>query len=425
MGMHVQWDRKTLKQLPIEIIDGDRSSKYPKQSEFQADGVLFLNTTNIRDNRLDLSEANYISDAKYSQITKGRVRCGDIVMTTRGTIGKVAYYGHVGKPALINAQMLIIRPSAEAFSSRFVYYLFSSHEMQTTLRNFSSGSAQPQIPIADLKEVAFCYPSLQTQRKIASILSAYDDLIENNTRRIALLEATAQAIYREWFVEFRFPGHEKAKLVDSPLGKIPEGWKRQPLSQVADVNALSIKKGNEPDEVNYVDIASVSTGTIDEVRLLPFSDAPGRARRIVRHGDIIWSTVRPNRKSYSLILKPLENMIASTGFAVISGTKAPFTFLYHALTTEEFVSYLVNHATGSAYPAVNSGDFEKAILLVPSQDVLAAFHDATKEMFLLKHGLQQKNRNLRQTRDLLLPKLISGQLDVENLDIDAGEAADL
>jgi len=183
------------------------------------------------------------------------------------------------------------------------------------------------------------------------------------------------------------------------------------------VNALSIKKGQEPEEVNYVDIASVSTGEIDEVKVLSFSEAPGRARRIVRHGDIIWSTVRPNRKSYSLILNPLQNMIASTGFAVISGTKAPFTYLYHALTTDDFVGYLVNHATGSAYPAVNSGDFEKATILVPTDRLLSAFHETTSDMFLLKHSLHEKSHRLRQTRDLLLPKLISGQLDVEDLDI--------
>jgi type I restriction enzyme S subunit len=173
--------------------------------------------------------------------------------------------------------------------------------------------------------------------------------------------------------------------------------------------------------VNYVDISSVSTGKIDVIRLLTFSEAPGRARRVVRHGDIIWSTVRPNRRSYSLILKPIPNMIVSTGFAVISGRTAPYSYLYHALTTEDFVGYLVNHARGSAYPAVVSSDFEKARILVPDANLLAAFHQLTSDMLLLKHQLHQKNRCLRSTRDLLLPKLISGQLDVEDLDIDAGE----
>jgi len=150
MGTHINWKQDILKRLPIDIIDGDRSSKYPKQSEFQATGILFLNTTNIRDNRLDLSEANYISEEKFQQITKGRVLVGDIVMTTRGTIGKVAQYDRVGEPALINAQMLIIRAHPTSFDSRFLYYIFCTNDMQLKLRNFSSGSAQPQIPITDL-----------------------------------------------------------------------------------------------------------------------------------------------------------------------------------------------------------------------------------------------------------------------------------
>lgn len=314
----------------------------------------------------------------------------------------------------------VITPKDGArLNTRFLYY--AMRPSLEHLKSISTGAATKFLTLTILNGLRLSFPIESIQRKIAGVLSAYDDLIENNTRRIAILEAMAQAIYREWFVNFRFPGHEKVKLVDSPLGKIPEGWKVTTLGEVADVNALSIKKGKEPEEVNYVDIASVSTGTIDEIRLLPFSEAPGRARRIVRHGDLIWSTVRPNRKSYSLILNPLPNMIASTGFAVISGTRAPFSYLYHALTTEDFVGYLVNHATGSAYPAVNSGDFEKATILVPAQNVLAAFHEITEPMFLAQHCMAEKNKKLRQTRDLLLPKLISGQLDVEELEIDAGE----
>jgi type I restriction enzyme S subunit len=336
-----------------------------------------------------------------------------------GTIGKLCLTSRL---SFTNQQINSVVPDTNRFDKLYVYYLLYTIIPQLQKLQGGSASGREHVNKSNFENILVSVHPLTTQRKIAGILSAYDDLIENNTRRIAILEAMAQAIYREWFVEFRFPGHEKVKLVDSALGKIPEGWKNLPLSQVADVNATSIKKGNEPGEVNYVDIASVSTGTIDEVRLLSFAEAPGRARRIVRHGDIIWSTVRPNRKSYSLVLNPLENMIASTGFAVISGTKAPFTYLYHALTTEDFVGYLVNHATGSAYPAVNSGDFEKANILVPSQDVLAAFHDATNGMFLLKYNLQEKNRRLCKTRDLLLPKLISGQLDVEDLDVETYEA---
>ena len=204
------------------------------------------------------------------------------------------------------------------------------------------------------------HPSGPTQQKIAGILSAYDDLIENNTRRIKILEEMAQAIYREWFVHFRFPGHKKVKLVNSPLGPIPEGWSVAKLADIADVNALSIRRDDQPKEIVYIDIASVSPGSIDEARRMKFEDAPGRARRIVRHGDIIWSMVRPNRRSHALVLDPEPNLIVSTGFGVVSATRVPHSYLYHALTTDEFVGYLANHATGAAYPAVKAEDFESS-----------------------------------------------------------------
>lgn len=399
-----------------------------KSSEFVHDGIPVIKIKNVRVGRTDLSDIECV-DPRFESLDKRyHVTNGDVLISLTGShltqptsvVGRVAL--HRGVRCLLNQRAGKIIVKNDQCDSRFVFYALSTHESMRSIALMASGAAsQANVSPTQVESVELCIPSRQTQRKIASILSAYDDLIENNTRRITILDEMAQAIYREWFVEFRFPGHEKVALVDSPLGKIPKEWEHLPLSHVADVNALSIKKGTEPEEANYVDIASVSTGMIDEIRLLPFSEAPGRARRILRHGDIIWSTVRPNRKSYSLILNPLENMISSTGFAVISGTKAPFTYLYHALTTNDFVGYLVNHATGSAYPAVNSGDFEKAEVLVPTDRLLTAFHETTSDMFLLKHSLQEKNRRLRSTRDLLIPKLISGQFDVEDLDIDTGE----
>lgn len=379
---------------------------------------------NIQNKQVSRDCATYLPSTLMSdKLDRFRLRHGDILvaMTGAGSVGKFGRMRTVDRPYLVNQRVGIIRAETSKANPDYLYYTLSLDQYEKVLYGYGLGAGQPNVSPSQVGSLDIPFPSLRTQRKVAAILSAYDDLIENNTRRIAILEEMAQAIYREWFVHFRFPGHDKVKLIDSPVGKIPQGWKAEPLSKVADVNALSIKKGKEPEEVNYVDIASVSTGRIDEVRLLPFAEAPGRARRIVRHGDVIWSTVRPNRKSYSLILNPDSNMIASTGFAVISGIKAPFSYLYYALTTDDFVAYLVNHATGSAYPAVNSSDFEKATILVPAQDVLAAFHEITEPMFLAKHCVSEKNTTLRASRDLLLPKLISGQLDVEELDIETGE----
>ena len=144
-----------------------------------------------------------------------------------------------------------------------------------------------------------------------------------------------------------------------------------------------------------------------------FADAPGRARRIVVNGDVIWSCVRPNRRSYALVMNPKENTLASTGFAVLSANAVPFSFLYCAVTTEQFVQYLVSNSTGAAYPAVTAATFEKANLVVPTDSLLRRFDAVALPTLALADSLHAQVNNLRRTRDLLLPRLISGQLEVD------------
>jgi type I restriction enzyme S subunit len=138
----------------------------------------------------------------------------------------------------------------------------------------------------------------------------------------------------------------------------------------------------------------------------------------VKHGDVIWSSVRPANRAYCLIYDPPENLIVSTGFAVIRpNATTPFTFLFFAVTSNAFVDQMATVAKGAAYPATSFDDFEKAKLLVPSDDLLKSFHEKAEPLFQQKHLLQEESEQLRQTLDLLLPRLISGKLSVENLDI--------
>jgi type I restriction enzyme S subunit len=292
---------------------------------------------------------------------------------------------------------------------RFISYLLKTVDFS----GFNSGSAQPSLNRNFLYPLEVCVPDEATQERTASILSAYDDLIENNTRRIKILEEMAQRLYREWFVNFRFPGHEKVRMVESELGPIPKGWTVKRLRDVAAVNELSIKTSSPPNRIHYIDIASVSTARIERKESMSFAEAPGRARRIVRHGDTIWSTVRPNRRSYALILEPEPDLIVSTGFAVLTATTVPYSYLYFSATTDEFADYLTNHATGSAYPAVNAKDFENAKVVVPAESVMHPFHEVTAPMLDLRRCLHGRTINLRATRNLLLPRLISGEIPVE------------
>ncbi|MGB8648965.1 MAG: restriction endonuclease subunit S, partial [Anaerolineae bacterium] len=291
----------------------------------------------------------------------------------------------------------------------FLFYLLNTASVRGQIKGSASGATVRHTSPSRMYEVSVQLPPLPVQRRIAGILSAYDELIENGQRRIRILEMMARALYREWFVHFRFPGHENVPRVTSLLGEIPRGWDVRMLSEVADVNRAQITVRNAPDEVRYIDISSVSPGQIDSVTTYPFAEAPGRARRVVQHGDVLWSCVRPNRRSHAQVMHPELNTIASTGFAVLTATKVPFTFLYFATTTDEFVSYLENNATGAAYPAVTATTFEKAALVVPTDPILEAFGDATIPIAEQIHALRRQVRNLRQTRGLLLPRLLCGQ----------------
>jgi len=339
-----------------------------------------------------------------------KVKGPGVVTGRYGTLGVVHYVENDYWPHNTALYVCDFKGSHPKFISYFLGGL-----------DFNAQNAAAAVPGVNrnfLHLIPVRVPPVPIQHRIAGILSAYDDLIENNMRRLQILERMAQAFYREWFVDFRFPGEAKVKLVESPLGKIPQGWSVRRLDEVAAVNALSIRRGQEPDGILYVDIASVTTGRIEKIEEMAFASAPGRARRIVRHGDTIWSCVRPNRKSFSLILNPPTDLIVSTGFAVITPASAPFSFLHQALTTDDFVGYLTNHATGAAYPAVTAKDFEAAKMLVPDEPLVRRFHEHCEPMLLLKENLLRKSANLRRTRDLLLPKLISGALDVSKLDIE-------
>jgi len=165
-------------------------------------------------------------------------------------------------------------------------------------------------------------------------------------------------------------------------------------------------------EIEYVDIAAVTPGRINETTTYDFRDAPSRARRVVRHGDIIWSCVRPNRRSHAVIWQPASNLIASTGFAVITPKTVPTPFLYQAIITDAFVGYLENHARGAAYPAVVAGDFERAETLVPKRVLVEAFNQQAEPLLAQIHNLNLQNQKLRAARDLLLPRMMSGEITV-------------
>ena len=216
---------------PFEIIDGDRGKNYPKQNEFSDSGhCLFLNAANVTRSGFEFSECQFITEQKDETLRKGKLQRDDIILTTRGTIGNAAHF-HASVPyehIRINSGMVILRCNVEKIAPTYLYHFLRSPSFHAQVNSLRSGVAQPQLPIRDMKRIKMPLPTLLTQRHLASILSAYDDLIENNRRRIQLLEQAARLLYKEWFVRLRFPGYEHVKVKDG----VPEGWERKQLSEL-------------------------------------------------------------------------------------------------------------------------------------------------------------------------------------------------
>ena len=323
-----------------------------------------------------------------------------VIVGRKGSVGSVFYEARNFFP--IDTAYYVV-PKVDQIDLRYSYFLLSSLQ----LASMNSDVAVPGLNRDRALGLEIRLPSMAVQKSIADLLSTYDDLIENNRRRMALLEESARLLYREWFVRLRFPGYEHTPIVDG----VPQGWERKTLGEVTYINQRNLANTFDG-EIEYIDIASVTRNSVNETTTYEFRDAPGRARRVVRHGDIIWSCVRPNRRSHAVIWQPAENLIASTGFVVMSPKSLPTSFLYQAVTTDLFVGYLENHAKGAAYPAVVSGDFERATILVPPSALLTSFDEVAAPLLDQGQNLAAQIQKLRTARNVLLPRLMSGELAV-------------
>ena len=264
-------------------------------------------------------------------------------------------------------------------------------------------------------------PPLPTQRKVAAVLSAYDDLIENNIRRIEILEEMARAIYQEWFVNFQFLGHEKVRMVDSLLGPIPERWEVKKASEAIWINPrIRIpKEGEKP----YVPMGGLSNNSmlIGEVE-----HRSGNSGSKFRNGDTLFARITPsleNGKTGYVQFLPHDDTVAfgSTEFIVLRSRTLGPEYVYLMARSDDFRDNAIKSMTGaSGRQRVQEACFEKFLFAHPHPTMLEIFSETVSPLFHNIQFLAEKNTNLRRTRDLLLPRLISGEVDVEGLEIRAG-----
>jgi type I restriction enzyme, S subunit len=399
-----------------------------KSKDWCKEGLPVIKIKNIvGDLSVDTDEVDCVPmDLFTDRLRKFVLGNGDILVAMTGaTAGKV---GRLRCKAthLLNQRVAKLAPND--VDPLFFWAVISSEEYQRRFFKLADGAAQPNMSGSQIENVELLVPSPANQHKIAGILSAYDDLIENNTRRIAILEAMAQAIYWEWFVKFRFPGHEKVKLVTLSLGKVPEGWKVTRLHDLTSTErqiTYGVVKPGDTDEqgVQFIRGGDISNGAIavESLRTISKELSATYKRTLLRGGELLVSLVgNPGEVAIAPMQLAGSNIARQVGMVVLPNR--PLTlYVLHYLSSQLGRSELTANTTGSVQKVINLVHLKGVRVVLPPEDVLCGAAPIFDEMNQQIELLRNKTRNLRKTRDLLRPKLISGQLNVEDLDIDDGE----
>ncbi|MFA5432691.1 MAG: restriction endonuclease subunit S [Candidatus Paceibacterota bacterium] len=291
----------------------------------------------------------------------------------------------------------------------YARYLFRDISFRNEVYQKATGDIRFNISQESLTNIEIEIPDIETQKEIAGILTSIDDKIELNLQINENLETMSRAIFKEWFIDFNFPEFNGALV-----NEIPEGWSRIKINDICDVNTGTLNSKDTIKEIHYVEISEVEKGIINNIKIYNRGEEPSRARRKLKHGDCVLSTVRPNRGSYFISLFPNENLIASTGFAVFSPTKVPFSFLYLFLTNPEQLEFYGKMADGAAYPAINQSVIMDMDFLLPSAKILELFHNIVGNALIKCYNNLEENKILAQTRETLLPKLMSNKIEIKN-----------
>ena len=392
----MSFDQVELKNTNIKIIDGDRGKNYPSQDEYLENGYcLFLSANNVTPDGFRFNKKQFISKEKDESLRKGKLKKGDIILTTRGTVGNVAYYGEEipFENIRINSGMVLIRTDKDDnFMKRYLYWLFRSKYLQNQIENFSTGTAQPQLPIKIIRRLKIIKTDLKTQKEIVNILSSLDDKIELNKKTNQTLEEMAQAIYKSWFVDFD-PFQDK-EFIDSELGKIPKNLSIKKLKDFFPVKTgkknanIEVEKGQYPFFTCAQEVKRADEFSFDSDAIL-----------VAGNGDF-------NVKWYKGKFEAYQRT-----YVLVPENKELLDFLYYSI--DNHLEELTAGHRGSVINYLTKGMIEDFKIIIPKdKKVLYKIAEKFRSINQLIDKNKAENRTLKNLRDTLLPKLMSGEIRV-------------
>ena len=373
----MKWEKVAIKDICTGIYDGPHAT--PPLSDT---GAIFLGISNFNNGRLDFSDIRYISEDDLPKWTKRVIpQKNDIVFSYEATLNLYAIIPE-GFHGCLGRRMALLRVDETKADYKFLYYYFYSDAWRATVNeNIVLGATVDRIPLIKFPDFPVELPPLKTQHHIADILSAYDDLIENNQKQIKLLEEAAQRLYKEWFVDLRFPGRENTKIVDG----VPKGWSRGLLKELISVNYGKDHK-KAPDDGNIPVYGS--GGLMRKCNKSLFS---GEAVLIPRKGSL-------NNIMY------VDETFWTVDTMFYATMKQPHTAVFVYFFVKAFDMYSMN--IGAAVPSMTTKILDAVDVVIPDKETLEKFDKCAKVYFNKIKTLQGQNEQLKTARDLLLPKLM-------------------
>ena len=409
----MKWPQTDLQKIALQekgaIVSGPFGSNISAKY-FVDEGIPVIRGNNLTKGKAKFIDDGfaYLTDAKAAEFRNCMAVTDDIVFTAAGSIGQVGIIPPEARHEkyVISNKQLRVRLDRSRANPNFVFAWLSSPQMVRYLENMNNGGAVPLLNLGIIRRIPVPSPPLETQDKIAEVLSAYDDLIDNNRRRIALLEEAARLLYREWFIHFRFPGHEHVKFIDG----LPNGWDRRTLGDVVDVVKRTVRPSNFEEHDIHIGLEHIPRRSFT---LANWEAAEGLVSGKWRfeEGDILFCKIRPYFHKVGFTMR--RGLVSSDALVWRVRDEADWPVVLCATSSDHFVAVASKTVReGSKMPRADWKVLREYEIPKLPRGLLDIFNDSIQTIAAQCKTLALQNRALAEGRNLLLPRLMNGQIAV-------------
>lgn len=376
------------------------------------------------------TKTQFVNPSKVSE--KVIAKYEDVIFTRTGQVGLV--FTH--KEGVLHNNSFKVIPKNETLDKGYLYWFLSQKSVYEYVNSIASGSVQKDLNHDSFKSIDFILPELATQKKISNILWSIQNKIELNNQMNETLEAMAKAIFKEWFIDF---GPVKAKMEgkkpygmddetaalfpdsfeESELGMIPRGWRVTQINELAETISETYKFG-EKEKIIFLNTGDIQNGEFLHSQYSDIHGLPGQAKKRIRRNDILFSEIRPENKRFAFVNFDSDEYVVSTKLMVLRSKNIDPLFLYFYLTRQELVDELqrLAEARSGTFPQITFDVLGNLSLVLSGEDLLQKFYILLRPLYEKKFQIIAENKRLAEVRDLLLPRLISGEIQLKEISLD-------